>query len=152
MLTLPQTAEYALRAVCYIAEHEEDGPVPVSSIATALGAPRNYLSKLLHQLGASGVLRSTRGVRGGYHLGRAARDIRLLQIVGPYLPVAEHRCIMGHTRCGDEVACGAHRHWKEVKETARRFFAEFTIADLLAGAAMPGPAAVPARAAPQEAA
>ena len=38
MLTLPRTAEYALRAVSYIAEHGAEGPVSVSAIAEALGA------------------------------------------------------------------------------------------------------------------
>jgi Rrf2 family protein len=134
MLALPQTAEYALRAVSYIAEHEHAGPVPVSAIADSLGAPRNYLSKTLHQLGARGVLRSVRGAQGGYRLGMRPDRLRLSMIVEPLLLPTEDRCIMGRTRCRDEAPCGAHWRWKEVKETARAFFADLTVADLLAGA------------------
>ena len=132
MLALPQTAEYALRAVSYIAEHEHAGPVPVSAIAASLGAPQNYLSKTLHQLGTLGVLRSVRGAQGGYLLGVPAADLKLETIVAPFLPPTEHRCIMGRTRCSDDAPCGAHSRWKQVKETARGFFAELTIADLMA--------------------
>lgn len=133
MLTLPQTAEYALRAVSYIAEHQDEGPVPVPVLARALGAPQNYLSKTVHRLGELGVLRPVRGARGGYLLGLPPRRIRLSAIVESFLPEAEQRCVMGRPVCRDEVPCGAHRRWKEVRETARRFFAETTVADLLSG-------------------
>lgn len=134
MLTLPQTAEYALRAVSYIAEHEHAGPVPVAAVAASLGAPRNYLSKTLHQLGALGVLSSVRGAQGGYRLGEPAGRLRLASIVEPFLQPAEHRCIMGRTHCRDEAPCGAHWRWTEVKNTTLAFFTELTVADLLAGA------------------
>jgi Rrf2 family protein len=133
MLALPQTAEYALRAVCYIAEHEGEGPVPVSEVAASLGAPQNYLSKTLHRLGALGVLRSVRGARGGYTLAAHGAELPLLAIVEPFLAPVEHRCIMGRTQCREDVPCGAHWRWKEVKETARAFFMDLTVADLLAG-------------------
>jgi Rrf2 family protein len=138
MLALPTTAEYALRAVSYIAEHEHAGPVPVSAIAASLGAPQNYLSKTLHQLGAQGVLQSTRGAQGGYRLAARAGDLRLAEIVGPFLAPTERRCIMGRKLCRDDVPCGAHSRWKEVNDTARAFFAELTVADLLSGAPPPG--------------
>jgi regulator of cell morphogenesis and NO signaling len=132
MLTLPRTAEYALRAVSYIAEHEARGPVPVSAIAQALRAPQNYLSKTLHQLGTRGVLRSVRGVQGGYRLGMPADRCRLADIVEPFLVEMQHHCIMGHVRCREDAPCGAHYRWMQVRDTARTFFSELTMADLLA--------------------
>ena len=38
---------------------------------------------------------------------------------------------MGHPFCGDDVACGAHEHWKAINDNLRRFFADFTLADLM---------------------
>jgi Rrf2 family protein len=131
MLMLPRTAEYALRAVCWIAENEAAGPVPVSAVARQLDAPQNYLSKTLHQLGALGVLQPVRGAQGGYRLGRRPEDLRLSDIVGPFLPPMDHHCIMGRSQCGDEAACGAHWRWKAVKETTRAFFSDVTLAELL---------------------
>ena len=140
MLSLPQTAEYALRAVCYIAERESRGPVPVSEVAAALGAPQNYLSKTLHQLGTLGVLRSVRGARGGYTLGAPGATLRLADIVEPFLVQSEHRCIMGRARCRDESPCGAHWRWKEVRDTTRAFFMELTVAALLQSDTLAPPA------------
>ena len=131
MLLLPHTAEYAMRAVCYIAEHQAEGPVPVPAIARALGAPQNYLSKILHQLRALGVLSSVRGTAGGYRLSGPASGIRLARVVEPFMPETRNHCIMGHPRCGDDVACGAHERWSSIKASAQRFFAEVTLADLM---------------------
>lgn len=140
MLALPQTADYALRAVSYIAEHEHAGPVPVSAIAASLGGPPNYLSKILVQLGAIGVLRSVRGARGGYLLKIRPDRLRLATIVDPFVPRSEQHCIMGRVRCRDDVPCGAHWRWKDVKDTARRFFEDLTVADLLAAGRASPPA------------
>jgi Rrf2 family protein len=131
MLALPQTAEYALRAVSYIAEHQSAGPVPLPVVAAALGAPRNYLSKTLYQLGSLGVLRAERGVHGGYRLGRPPEALRLVDIVQPFVAPVEHRCIMGRIRCREEAPCGAHARWKELRAMVERFFSDQTIADLL---------------------
>ena len=140
MLALPQTAEYALRSVSYIAEHQADGPVPVGAIAQALGAPQNYLSKTLNELGTLGILRSVRGARGGYLLGAPASELRLASIVEPYLPETKRRCIMGRARCRDDAPCGAHWRWKQVREVTAAFFVELTVGDLL-----PGDRATPTR-------
>lgn len=131
MLRLTRTAEYALRAVSYVAEHQAGGPVPVSAIADSLGAPRNYLSKTLYELGVRGVLRSVRGAQGGYLLGVRPDHCRLADIVEPFLVETENHCIMGHVRCSEDTPCGAHSRWLQVRETARAFFAELTMADLL---------------------
>jgi Rrf2 family protein len=141
MLALPQTAEYALRGVSYIAEHEAGGPVPLPTVAAALDAPRNYLSKTLYQLGLLGVLRAERGVRGGYRLGRPPERLRLLDIVGPFLPATEHHCVMGRVVCRDDEPCGAHPRWKQVRVALESFLTEMTLADLLAGGKSIAPAA-----------
>ena len=58
---LSRTAEYALRAVLFLADSGE--PANVERIAERLRVPRNYLSKTLHRLAREGVLASTRGQR-----------------------------------------------------------------------------------------
>ena len=101
MLTLPQTAEYALRAVAFIAEAPDGGPVRVGDIAVALKAPRNYLSKTLYRLVGAGVLRSTRGPHGGFQLAKPPTRLTLTEIVGPFLPAEGRTCVLGRTRCSD---------------------------------------------------
>lgn len=133
MLKLPQTAEYALRAVYHIAEQESEGPVRVTDIAEALGVPRNYLSKTLHQLARAGVLRSTRGPHGGFRLAAPPERVTLAEVVGPFLPAEGRACVLGRARCSDASPCAAHSRWKQVSERMRTFFGETTVGDLISG-------------------
>jgi Rrf2 family protein len=137
MLTLPQTAEYALRAVYFIAESPGGAPVPVSDIASALQVPRNYLSKTLHQLARAGVLHSTRGQLGGFQLASPPERLMLGDIVRPFLPAEGKACVLGRERCSDLTPCAAHFKWKEASERMRRFFDATTVGDLLKGKALP---------------
>jgi Rrf2 family protein len=135
---LSQTAEYALRAVLYLAEHGEARTVRVAEMARALRIPHNYLSKILHHLARAGVLVSTRGKTGGFQLAVPAARLRLYEIVAPFDRMDERRrCLLGRPQCSDGTACAAHTRWKEVADRVTTFFRETTVADLLRGAAVP---------------
>lgn len=137
---LSQTAEYALRAVLYLASHEGTGPVKLEQIASALGAPKNYLSKTLHQLARSGVLRSGRGPSGGFQLAVAAEALPLERVVSPFDPTAlARRCLLGAGPCSDETPCAAHDRWKTIAAPMRAFFHDTTVGDLLQGRASAPP-------------
>ncbi|HWV58226.1 MAG TPA: Rrf2 family transcriptional regulator [Longimicrobiales bacterium] len=138
---LSDTAEYALRAVLYIADNSEDGPVRVDTVAEALELPRNYLSKILHTLAKQGILRSTRGPAGGFQLAVPAEELTLQRIASVFDAIGPRRgCLLGRPECSDNNPCPAHAHWKGVAEQISRFFREKTVAELLrepAGAAAP---------------
>ena len=129
MMTLPQTAEYALRAVIHIAETDTE-PVRVEDIARALGVPRNYLSKTLHQLARDGILDSTRGPGGGFRLSRAASELTLAQVVSPFGLSEQSSCLLGRPQCRDQSPCAAHWRWRDAAERLNAFFSETTIADV----------------------
>lgn len=128
---LSQTAEYALRAAVWLAEHQ-DGPVRVGELASALKVPKNYLSKTMHQMARAGVLSSVRGKNGGFTLARKPTSIRLLDIVRPFDPMMERReCVLGRPTCSDANPCGAHERWKAVMQTTMTFFSQTTLGDLI---------------------
>ena len=134
MLTLPQTAEYALRAVCYIAEHQGAGPVS-GRRASALGAPKTISRSCSTSLGY-GVFSSPFGAPGvGTDWGWQRISWYWPPSLSRFMPETERRCIMGRTRCREDRPCGAHYRWKEVRDTAAAFFTDLTIADLLRGEA-----------------
>jgi Rrf2 family transcriptional regulator, iron-sulfur cluster assembly transcription factor len=128
---LPQTAEYALRAVLEVASAGAERPVRVGEIAAALDVPQNYLSKTLHLLARSGVLISTRGPRGGFQLGVPAERLTLDRIVSPFDTVRGRDCLLGRQRCSDLRPCAAHERWADVNRRLTEFFSDTTVADLL---------------------
>lgn len=127
-----RTSRYALRATAFLAERAaEERPTPVAEIAEALEVPRNYLSKILHQLARSGVLLSERGPRGGFRLAAPPEAIRLLDVVEPVEPRStERNCLLGRAICSDETPCAAHTHWRELADAVERFLGETTLAEL----------------------
>lgn len=138
-MILSQTAEYAVRAVLHVAEHGTERPVPVGDIAQALDVPRNYLSKVLHQLSRAGVLTSTYGPGGGFRLGSPASELTLDTVVAPFEETSRRHCLLGRARCGDDDPCAAHEHWKGISEQIRQFFVNTTVATLLATGGGVGP-------------
>lgn len=133
---LSQTAEYALRAALYLAAHGGEGPVKLERISEALGVPRNYLSKTLHQLARAGVLASERGPYGGFRLSGAPELLTLAEVVEPFDPARlVRRCLLGEGECSDATPCAAHDRWKVVADPMRAFFRRTTVADLIQGTA-----------------
>ena len=131
---LSRTAEYALRAVLFLADSGK--PANVDQIAERLRVPRNYLSKTLHRLAREGVLASTRGQRGGFRLARDPDRLPLLEVVEPFDPIrGERRCLLGRPQCSDANPCPAHSQWKAVSDEVAAFFREKTVGDLLRGEA-----------------
>jgi len=87
-MKLSRTVAYAVRATLQLAQLEEDSPVPCSRLATAGKMPERFLLQILRNLVTHGILRSTRGVDGGYALVKPADQISLLEVIeaieGPY--------------------------------------------------------------------
>lgn len=130
---LSYTAEYALRAVLYIAQHASpERLVRTDQVAEALGVPRNYLSKILHQLARQGVLQSSRGVQGGFRLAAPVDELVLARIIEHFDPISPQRtCILGRADCNDARPCPAHNRWKGISQQVRSFFNKTTVGDLM---------------------
>ena len=129
---LSRTAEHALRAVLFLARSEPGERVPVARIATALGAPQNYMGKTLQALVGAGLLESTRGPGGGFRLVRSPEVLTVADLAG----AVEGRrgsgmCLMGGRRCSSATPCGAHERWQAVQRAAAAPLRRTTIADLM---------------------
>jgi Rrf2 family protein len=96
-MKLSRTLAYSLCAMIYLARSEQDVPVPCNVIARSGNMPERFLLQILRGLVNHGLLRSARGVDGGYCLARPPQDITLYDIVETSL----------HTREPDEGALGA---------------------------------------------
>ncbi len=127
---ISKTAEYALRAVLFIARQSR--PTRANEISKALDVPSNYLSKILHSLARAGILTSGRGPRGGFQLAKPANEMALAELLEALDPsVLRADCLLGNPSCSDETACAVHDYWKQVREPVCLFFRNTTVADVL---------------------
>jgi Rrf2 family protein len=101
-------------------------------LAEAIDVPRNYLSKILHELTRSGILKSTRGKNGGFKLAVPPEELPLLRIVQLFDQMGERsRCLLGRPECSDVDPCPVHHRWKETAVQIAAFFRETTVADVV---------------------
>jgi len=127
---LTRTAEYALRAVIHLAQHEDEWPIPGNQIAECADIPAKYLSKVLGDLVRVGVLTSLRGKRGGFAMVRSSKQTHLIDVLGPFEQFEIRRCPFGNSECSDEKPCLAHDQWKKVVATEQEFFRKTSIYDV----------------------
>src|SRR6476620_3708580 len=85
--------DYAARALLSLALHGQDRPTSVKEIAERTSLPQPYLEQILLAVKGAGLVRSKRGVGGGYVLAYPPEEISLADIVaaveGPQLPMTE---------------------------------------------------------------
>jgi Rrf2 family protein len=112
-------------------------------IAVAEDIPRSFLSKILHQLGQKGLVRSQKGPGGGFELARPASELTLEEVslaVDGVHQVAQ-RCLLGRPECNDADACALHHAWKNWRSEYARTIGALTLAAVAQapGASPPGP-------------
>lgn len=80
-MKLSRTVAYAIQATLLLANAPSGSPVPCSYLASHGKMPQRFLLQILRDLVTHGILQSTRGVEGGYKLGRPADEITLLDMI-----------------------------------------------------------------------
>ncbi len=126
--------DYAARALLSLALHGDPGdhPTSVRDIAERTGLPQPYLEQILLALKGAGLVRSKRGVGGGYVLARAATDITLGEIISAVDgPIVAGDFGRPHEdgACSHEGQCVLLAMWADVGDHMRRHLDSFTLAD-----------------------
>ena len=129
MLSITTKSPYALRALAELARSGDAAPVPIGELARRRDVPVQFLEQLFATLRRAGVLRSQRGVKGGYSFARPPGAITVLEVVelldGPVGARAEGifaeaaaaaRAVLGGTTIADVVErenrdAGAHMYY-----------------------------------------
>lgn len=126
--------DYACRALLSLALHsDEPGPTSVADIARRTGLPQPYLEQILLALKGAGLVRSKRGVGGGYVLARPTSEIRLSEIIsavdGP-ISLGDFGEPHQDGACNHEGQCVLLAIWKESGDLMRRHMEGFTLAEV----------------------
>jgi Rrf2 family protein len=132
------TSDYALRAVLVLAGEYLRRPLRADEIATATGAPRNYMSKTLNALVKAGLLKSARGPMGGFSLAIAPGSLTIARVIDCFdEPRPRIQCLLGGRACDSNNPCAAHETWTRINARRSEPFATTTIADLAGFASGP---------------
>lgn len=131
-MKLSTRARYGTRALLDIALNEGKTPVQLKDIAGRQNISLHYLEHIIAPLVGAGIIRSTRGARGGLQLTRQPKDIRLGEVIqlleGATAPVD---CIGNPASCNRADLCVTRDVWCEVKKAIDATLDSITLQDLV---------------------
>jgi Rrf2 family protein len=129
-MKLSRTVRYAVQAAVQLAQSDPAQPVPCSRLAADGQMPERFLLQILRNLVTHGILRSTRGVDGGYVLEKPADEVSLLELI---------EAIDGPLNSDKQIGASAiedpqqqlNAALRDVTEVTRRQLAEIKLTQLL---------------------
>lgn len=130
-MQITRQADYALRAMLYLAQLEPTQRAATSQIADEQHIPPSFLAKIISQLSIAGLIHTSRGARGGVSLARQAGEISVLEVVEAIDgPISLNECTHGDGACAFGETCPLRPLWcntqAELVERLRHTnFAEF---------------------------
>ena len=128
---LSQTVEYALRAMVYLAGCNED-PQPTEQISEKTKVPAPYLAKVLQNLTRKGLVRSQRGVKGGFLLAQPPEDITILDVVNAVDPIQRIISCPLELRSHGVRLCPLHFRMDRALALVEEAFRKSTLAEVIA--------------------
>jgi len=131
-MKLSTRGRYGTRALLDLALHQGEEPVLLKDIAQRQQISLRYLEHLITPLIAGGIVRSTRGARGGVSLARPPEEIRLSEVVqlleGSITPA---ECVTNPRICTRSELCVTRDIWGELKKAMNGVLEGITLQDLV---------------------
>lgn len=122
---------YALRVMIDLAEHIDEGYIPLQTIAKRQGISEKYLESILAVLSKAGLLDAVRGKGGGYRLSNPAKEYTAFEVLslteGTLAPVT---CLERGQQCENAVNCRTLPLWQGLDQVIAAYLCSYTLADL----------------------
>lgn len=124
--------EYAIRALCRLASQEPGALLGAREISRRERVPMPFLWKILQVLKKGHLVRSRKGIGGGYELAAPPNQITL-QAVAHLTEGTDFRqnCALGLARCNNRKPCRLHRQWKGIRGDISGMLDDTSLADLV---------------------
>lgn len=111
-MQITRQADYAVRAILYLAQIGNNGRVSTSHVAKEQKIPSSFLAKIISQLSIAGLLHTSRGACGGVTLAREPKNITLLEVVEAIDgPIQLNVCVGREGACSFENNCLIQTVW-----------------------------------------
>lgn len=125
-----RNTDYALRALVHLALSE--GRVQcVSAISSAEGIPMEFLHKILQKFSRHGIVKSHRGVTGGFSLAKHPGEVSVRDVIEIMQgQLAVNRCLLGEGACDRSDRCSLMSNWIEVQTQIVKFLEGLSLQDL----------------------
>jgi Rrf2 family iron-sulfur cluster assembly transcriptional regulator len=131
-LQLTRGAEYAIRAMTYLARFPEGHVSSLHEIGEAQDIPESFLAKILQSLVRGNLAVSQRGAHGGFALARPASTITMAQVIEAVDgPISVNQCVLSPEDCARSASCTTHEAWMRAQSQLMDVLGSITIASLV---------------------
>jgi Rrf2 family protein len=124
--------DYGLHGILYLAGQPPGKVTPLSEISESQKVPEKFLAKIFQNLSKSGLIKSHRGVKGGFSMNRNPEDLTVKEVLesiqGPYFIA---KCLADETTCRKSNNCSVRTLLQKTQDRILEVFEGHTIADLL---------------------
>jgi Rrf2 family protein len=115
-MQITRETDYAIRCVQYLCKSLGEIKM-VDEISKEIGIPKSFLAKILQKLTKAKIVKSFRGVKGGFMLLKKPKDINLWDVVQiTEGPVAVNICAVDKKACGFSNTCSVHPIWVDLRK------------------------------------
>ncbi len=115
-MQITRQADYAVRAVLYLARLGQTERAATSQVAKEQHIPPSFLAKIISQLSIAGLLHTSRGARGGVTLARDPKEITLLEVIEAIDgPIMLNECVGEKGTCQFDDDCPLRPVWCEAQ-------------------------------------
>ncbi len=115
-MQVTREGDYGIRSVLYLARQPFKKICFVNEISEEYKIPRSFLAKILQKLVKAKIVRSYRGVKGGFSLARQARDINVLEVLEAIEgKLALNICLIDKRNCFFSKHCPTHILWGNIQ-------------------------------------
>jgi Rrf2 family protein len=115
-MQITKQADYAVRAMLFLARQDPNKRAATSQIAEIQKIPPSFLAKIISQLSIAGLIHTSRGARGGVLLSRKPSSISLLEVVEAIDgPISINECTISPDNCSSVEDCPVHEIWCETQ-------------------------------------
>jgi len=132
MLQITRQTEYAIRGLQELTRRTGDSPVQLKVIAGSCEVSEAFLAKIFQMLAQAGIVKSHRGVKGGFSLARDAGEITLREVV----EVCEGGIVLNHCLrkvdpCRDSENCAVANVWRTAQAALTGALEKTSLADVV---------------------
>jgi len=120
-MKLTTRGRYAVTAMLDLALHQDQGPIALADIAERQGISLSYLEQLFGRLRKAGLVKSTRGPGGGYHLAGDRHDISVALVIDAVSENVDATRCGGAQNCHGEHRCLTHDLWEDLSNRIRDY-------------------------------
>src|SRR5512139_1808072 len=130
-MQLTREGDYGIRSVLYLARQPYKKISFVTEISEEYKIPRSFLAKILQKLVKAKIVRSYRGVKGGFSLARQAKDISMLDVLEAIEGrLAMNLCLEDKRKCDFSRHCPIHSVWVTAQSKVTEVLRKSTFEDL----------------------